>query len=65
MIGILKLSAVLVWGYLVGSLNTAVIVEGIYGKGIRKHESKNGRSYQYFEGFSVNLQRYLFLLEIH
>src|SRR5690625_1703657 len=40
MIDILKLFAALVLGYLLGSLNTAVIVGKIYGKDIRSHGSK-------------------------
>ena len=38
---ILKILAALALGYLVGSLNTAVIVGKIYGKDIRSHWSKN------------------------
>lgn len=41
MIEILKLITALVLGYLLGSLNTAVIVGKIYGKDIRSHGSKN------------------------
>ena len=41
MIDILKIFAALALGYLVGSLNTAVIVGKIYGKDIRSHGSKN------------------------
>ena len=41
MIDILKIFAALASGYLVGSLNTAVIVGKIYGKDIRSHGSKN------------------------
>src|SRR5690625_21208 len=41
MIDILKLFAALVLGYLLGSLNTAVIVGKIYGKDIRSHGSKS------------------------
>lgn len=41
MIDILKLVAALALGYLIGSLNTAVIVGKIYGKDIRSHGSKN------------------------
>jgi len=40
MIDILKLFAALALGYLLGSLNTAVIVGKIYGKDIRSHGSK-------------------------
>lgn len=40
MIDILKLFAAFVLGYLLGSLNTAVIVGKIYGKDIRSHGSK-------------------------
>lgn len=38
---ILKIVAALVAGYLLGSLNTAVIVGKIYGKDIRSHGSKS------------------------
>ena len=41
MIDILKLFAALALGYLLGSLNTAVIVGKIYGKDIRSHGSKS------------------------
>ncbi|MBN6204978.1 glycerol-3-phosphate 1-O-acyltransferase PlsY [Ralstonia pickettii] len=41
MIDILKLLAALVSGYLLGSLNTAVIVGKVYGKDIRSHGSKS------------------------
>ncbi|KAA0760128.1 glycerol-3-phosphate 1-O-acyltransferase PlsY [Bacillus sp. SH5-2] len=41
MIDILKIFAALVLGYLLGSLNTAVIVGEIYGKDIRSHGSKS------------------------
>jgi len=41
MIDILRVFAALALGYLVGSLNTAVIVGKIYGKDIRDHGSKN------------------------
>ena len=41
MIDILRIFAALGLGYLVGSLNTAVIVGKIYGKDIRSHGSKN------------------------
>jgi glycerol-3-phosphate acyltransferase PlsY len=41
MIDILKLIAALALGYLLGSLNTAVIVGKIYGKDIRIHGSKS------------------------
>ena len=41
MIDILKIFAGLMMGYLVGSLNTAVVVGKIYGKDIRSHGSKN------------------------
>ena len=41
MIDILKIFAGLMLGYLVGSLNTAVVVGKIYGKDIRSHGSKN------------------------
>jgi glycerol-3-phosphate acyltransferase PlsY len=41
MIDILKTVAALAFGYLLGSLNTAVIVGRIYGKDISKHGSKN------------------------
>ncbi len=41
MIDILKLFAALALGYLLGSLNTAVIVGKIYGKNIRNHGSKS------------------------
>ena len=41
MIDILKIFAALALGYLIGSLNTAVIVGKIYGKYIRSHGSKN------------------------
>lgn len=41
MIDILKLFAALALGYLLGSLNTAVIVGKIYGKDIRNHGSKS------------------------
>ncbi|NIX76526.1 glycerol-3-phosphate 1-O-acyltransferase PlsY [Microvirga terricola] len=37
----LKIFAALAFGYLLGSLNTAVIVGKIYGKDIRSHGSKN------------------------
>jgi glycerol-3-phosphate acyltransferase PlsY len=40
-IDILKIFAALVSGYLLGSLNTAVIVGKIYGKDIRSHGSKS------------------------
>ncbi|MCI1591223.1 glycerol-3-phosphate 1-O-acyltransferase PlsY [Heyndrickxia oleronia] len=41
MIDILKLFAAVILGYLLGSLNTAVIVGKIYGKDIRSHGSKS------------------------
>src|SRR2546430_12094658 len=41
MIDILKLFAALALGYLLGSLNTAVIVGRIYGKDIGSHGSKS------------------------
>ena len=41
MIDILKIFAALAFGYLLGSLNTAVIVGKIYGKDIRSHGSKS------------------------
>ncbi|WP_419881692.1 glycerol-3-phosphate 1-O-acyltransferase PlsY [Peribacillus sp. B-H-3] len=41
MIDILKLIAALALGYLLGSLNTAVIVGKVYGKDIRSHGSKS------------------------
>jgi len=41
MIDILKIFAALASGYLLGSLNTAVIVGKIYGKDISSHGSKN------------------------
>ncbi|OEH91121.1 glycerol-3-phosphate 1-O-acyltransferase PlsY [Bacillus solimangrovi] len=41
MIDIIKLIAALVIGYLLGSLNTAVIVGKIYGKDIRNYGSKS------------------------
>ncbi|SDR51827.1 acyl-phosphate glycerol-3-phosphate acyltransferase [Rhizobiales bacterium GAS191] len=41
MIDILKIFAALALGYLLGSLNTAVIVGKIYGKDISSHGSKN------------------------
>lgn len=41
MIDILKIFVALVLGYLLGSLNTAVIVGKIYGKDIRSHGSKS------------------------
>jgi len=41
MIDIVKLFAALAMGYLIGSLNTAVIVGKIYGKDIRSHGSKS------------------------
>jgi acyl phosphate:glycerol-3-phosphate acyltransferase len=41
MIDILKVFAALASGYLLGSLNTAVIAGKIYGKDIRNHGSKN------------------------
>jgi glycerol-3-phosphate acyltransferase PlsY len=41
MIDILKILAALALGYLLGSLNTAVIVGKIYGKDIRDHGSKS------------------------
>ncbi len=41
MIDISKIFAALTLGYLIGSLNTAVIVGKIYGKDIRSHGSKN------------------------
>ncbi|MFD0618223.1 glycerol-3-phosphate 1-O-acyltransferase PlsY [Paenibacillus sp. GCM10027629] len=41
MIDILKLIVALALGYLLGSLNTAVIVGKIYGKDIRSHGSKS------------------------
>ncbi|MFF2886322.1 glycerol-3-phosphate 1-O-acyltransferase PlsY [Paenibacillus sp. NPDC057967] len=42
MIDILKLFVALATGYLLGSLNTAVIVGKIYGKDIRSHGSNSG-----------------------
>jgi glycerol-3-phosphate acyltransferase PlsY len=41
MIDILKIFAAVVLGYLLGSLNTGVIVGKIYGKDIRSHGSKS------------------------
>jgi len=41
MIDVLKIFAALGLGYLIGSLNTAVIVGKIYGKDIRSHGSKS------------------------
>lgn len=41
MIDILKILAALAFGYLLGSLNTAVIVGKIYGKDISSHGSKS------------------------
>ncbi|HWU00320.1 MAG TPA: glycerol-3-phosphate 1-O-acyltransferase PlsY [Terriglobales bacterium] len=41
MIDILKVVAALLMGYLLGSLNTAIIVGKIYGKDIRSHGSKS------------------------
>jgi len=41
MIDILKIFAALAFGYLLGSLNTAVIVGKIYGKDISSHGSKS------------------------
>jgi glycerol-3-phosphate acyltransferase PlsY len=41
MIDVLKILAALALGYLLGSLNTAVIVGKIYGKDIRSHGSKS------------------------
>lgn len=41
MIDVLKVFAALALGYLLGSLNTAVIVGKIYGKDIRSHGSKS------------------------
>ena len=41
MIDVLKVFAALVAGYLLGSLNTSVIVGKIYGKDIRSHGSKS------------------------
>ncbi|MEI4800908.1 glycerol-3-phosphate 1-O-acyltransferase PlsY [Bacillus sp. NPDC077411] len=41
MIDILKIFVALALGYLLGSLNTAVIAGKIYGKDIRSHGSKN------------------------
>lgn len=41
MIDIIKLLAALILGYLLGSLNTAVIVGNIYGTDIRSHGSKS------------------------
>ena len=41
MIDILKTFVALALGYLLGSLNTAVIVGRIYGKDISSHGSKN------------------------
>jgi glycerol-3-phosphate acyltransferase PlsY len=41
MIDVLKVFAALALGYLLGSLNTAVIVGRIYGKDIRSHGSKS------------------------
>jgi glycerol-3-phosphate acyltransferase PlsY len=41
MIDILKLFVALASGYLLGRLNTAVIVGKIYGKDIRSHGSKS------------------------
>ena len=41
MIDMFKLFAALALGYLLGSLNTAVIVGKIYGKDIRSHGSKS------------------------
>lgn len=41
MIDILKVLAALAFGYLLGSLNTSVIVGKIYGKDITSHGSKS------------------------
>lgn len=41
MIDILKIFAALAFGYLLGSLNTAMIVGKLYGKDIRNHGSKS------------------------
>ena len=41
MVDLLKIFAALALGYLLGSLNTAVIVGRIYGKDIRSHGSKS------------------------
>ena len=41
MVDIVKILAAVAVGYLLGSLNTAVIVGKIYGKDIRRHGSKN------------------------
>ncbi|MEK4868219.1 glycerol-3-phosphate 1-O-acyltransferase PlsY [Niallia sp. FSL W8-1348] len=41
MMDVLRIFVALVLGYLLGSLNTAVIVGKIYGKEIRSHGSKN------------------------
>jgi glycerol-3-phosphate acyltransferase PlsY len=41
MVDILKISAALVFGYLLGSLNTTVLVGKLYGKDIRSHGSKS------------------------
>lgn len=41
MLDVLKLFAALALGYLIGSLNTAVIVGKIYGKDVRSHGSKS------------------------
>jgi glycerol-3-phosphate acyltransferase PlsY len=41
MIDVLKILAALASGYLLGSLNTAVVVGKVYGKDIRKHGSKS------------------------
>jgi glycerol-3-phosphate acyltransferase PlsY len=41
MIDVSRILAALALGYLLGSLNTAVIVGKIYGKDIRSHGSKN------------------------
>ena len=41
MIDVLKVLAALVLGYLLGSLNTSVIVGRLYGKDIRSHGSKS------------------------
>jgi glycerol-3-phosphate acyltransferase PlsY len=41
MIDILKIFAALASGYLLGSLNTAIVVGKIYGKDIRSHGSKS------------------------
>src|ERR1700710_1155529 len=41
MIDILKIFAALALGYLLGSLNTSVIVGRIYGKDITRHGSKS------------------------